>query len=226
VLQEKTIQRVGGKDNIPVDVRIIAATHRDLEQLIAEKRFREDLYYRLGSVVIKLPPLRERKEDLPALAAYFLQRFRQELKLPDASLQAPALEWLQGQPWPGNVRQLENVLRQALLASAGFPISGELLHEVLVRSSDGAAPGKARGGGLEALMEDLLAQARQGADIDVHARVFEEMERLLFARAIRLAQGNQAKVARWLKMSRQTVREKLQHFGLKTTGDETETSSS
>lgn len=224
VLQEKVIQRVGGKEEIPVDVRILAATHRDLEQLIAARQFREDLYYRLGAVVIRLPALRDRAGDIPLLAAYFLRRFRAELRLPDASLQPEALEWLQEQRWPGNVRQLENTLRQAVLASRGFPITRELAEEVLRRSTEGAAAagGGPGAGSLETLMDDLLAQARAGADLDVHAQVYEAMERELFTRAIRLAQGNQAKAARWLKMSRQTVREKLQHFGLKATSEEAE----
>jgi DNA-binding NtrC family response regulator len=136
VLQDKVIQRVGGKDNITVDVRIIAATHRDLERLMAEKVFREDLYYRLSAVVIQLPPLRDRREDIPELAEYFLRRFREELSLPDASLHAEAIPWLREQPWPGNVRQLENVLRQALLASQGYPVNRETLALVSAKGGD------------------------------------------------------------------------------------------
>ncbi|MFM1769588.1 MAG: hypothetical protein RJA22_2117 [Verrucomicrobiota bacterium] len=221
VLQEKVIQRVGGKEEIPVDVRILAATHRDLEALIASRQFREDLYYRLGSVVVRLPALRDRTGDLPLLAEYFLGRFRAELKLADASLQPEALAWLAEQRWPGNVRQLENTLRQALLASRGFPITRAVLEEVAGRSPEGGGtPAPAGAGTLETLMDELLGRAKAGAELDVHAEVFEAMERELFTRAIRLAQGNQAKAARWLKMSRQTVREKLQHFGLKAASEE------
>jgi nitrogen regulation protein NR(I) len=218
VLQDKCIQRVGGKESVPVDVRILAATHRDLEQAIQEKQFREDLYYRLTAVVIKLPPLRERAEDLPALADYFLRRFAGELNLEPAALPAEALAWLQQQRWPGNVRQLENVLREALLASRGFAISTETLQQVLskgVASAPSALTAGIPSVSLESLMDDLLQQAKAGADVDVHAKVFEAMERELFTRAIELAQGNQAKAARWLKISRQTMREKLQLFGLK-----------
>jgi DNA-binding NtrC family response regulator len=223
VLQDKVIQRVGGKENIPVDVRIIAATHRDLEQAIAAKQFREDLYYRLNAVAIKLPPLRDRAEDIPALADYFLRRFREELKLTDASLQTDAQAWLCDQRWPGNVRQFENIIRQALLASRGFPISREIVESVFAKGGDTTVIGQAEGcGALEAFMDELLAQAKAGADLDVHAKVFEAMERELFTRAIKLAQGNQAKASRWLKMSRQTVREKLQHFGLKAVSEEEE----
>ncbi len=222
VLQDKVIQRVGGKENIPVDVRIVAATHRDLEQAIAEKQFREDLFYRLTAVVIRLPPLRERREDIPALAGYFLRRFQQELKLPGAGLEPGALAWLELQSWPGNVRQLENVLRQALLASRGYPITQEILTGVAGKVGESPPAAAAKEGGLESLMDELLNQARAGAELDVHARVFAEMERQLFTRGIRLAQGNQARLARWLKMSRQTVREKLQHFGLKASTEESD----
>ncbi len=223
VLQDKVIQRVGGKENIPVDVRIVAATHRDLERAMAEKQFREDLFYRLTAVVIRLPPLRERREDIPALAGYFLRRFQQELKLPGAGLEPEALAWLELQAWPGNVRQLENILRQALLASRGYPITLEILAGVAAKGGDApVAAGVKEGGNLESLMDELLSQARAGAELDVHAQVFEEMERQLFTRGIRLAQGNQARLARWLKMSRQTVREKLQHFGLKASSEESE----
>ncbi len=219
VLQDKIIQRVGGKEDIPVDARIIAATHRDLETAIAEKQFREDLYYRLSAVVIKLPPLRDRAEDIPALAGYFLRRLCDELKLADCSLQPDAVQWLQQQRWPGNVRELANVLRQALLASSGLPINRAMLAGIAAKSSDTSALTGDSGVSLGALMDDLLAQARSGADLDVHAKVFEAMERELFTRAIKLAHGNQAQAARWLKMSRQTVREKLQHFGLKASSE-------
>lgn len=222
VLQDKCIQRVGGKETIPVDVRILAATHRDLENAIQEKQFREDLYYRLTSVVIKLPPLRERADDIPALADYFLRRVAGELHLQLVALPAESLAWLPQQRWPGNVRQLENVLREALLASRGFAISPETLEQVLGKGAASTPAASAAGtspASLESLMDNLLRQAKAGADLDVHAQVFEAMERALFTRAIELAQGNQAKAARWLKISRQTMREKLQLFGLKDAPD-------
>lgn len=214
VLQDKVIQRVGGKESISVDVRIIAATHRDLEKLIAEKQFREDLYYRLNSVVIRLPPLRERVEDLPDLAGYFTRRFSRELNLAAVPLQPEAMAWLSEQPWPGNVRQLENVIRQALLISRGFPISREHLAAIAAKSADTAA-NHAGGASIEAAIDEWLKAAMAGDSIDVHAKAFEAMERVLFRRAIELAQGNQAKASRWLNVSRQTMREKLRAFGLK-----------
>lgn len=218
VLQDKVIHRVGGKDSIPVDVRILAATHRDLEQLIAAKSFREDLYYRLSAVVIRLPALRERSEDIPHLAAYFLRRFATELKLPSAGIQPEALHWLEVQPWPGNVRQLENVLRQAALLSRGYSISQAHLESVGAKAQESSAPDAAKsptGSSIEASIDQWLKAAKSGDSLDVHALAMEAMERVLFRRAIDLAHGNQAKAARWLNVSRQTMRDKLRAFGLK-----------
>src|SRR5207244_9720266 len=102
VLQEKCIQRLGGKETIPVNVRVIAATHRDLEAAIKERLFREDLFYRLSVVIIAVPPLRQRPEDIPRLVKYFMQRYSSELDIPQSSIKADALGLLQSQPWPGN----------------------------------------------------------------------------------------------------------------------------
>ena len=215
VLQEKCIQRVGGKETISVDARIIAATHRDLEHAIGEKQFREDLFYRLSSFVIHLPPLRDRLEDVPDLVKYFLRRFARELELNSAAIHPEATTWLQQQPWPGNVRQLANVIRQALLLSRDFPISMDNLKTVLLKSTGTvAAPDQT----LATFVNEFLDAARQGTLTDAHAAVIAAVERQLFTRAIELADGNQAKAARWLNVSRQTMREKLTHFGLRTPG--------
>jgi len=222
VLQDKVIQRVGGKENIPVDVRIIAATHRDLEAAIAGKQFREDLYYRLNSVVMRLPPLRDRTEDIPDLAGYFVRRFSKELNLSASALQSEALAWLAGQSWPGNVRQLENVIRQAMLLSRSFPISLEHLEAVASKTTETPAAAAMGGQSIEASIDEWLSDAKAGAAIDVHAKAFDAMERVLFRRAIELAQGNQARAARWLNVSRQTMREKLRAFGLKEATTETD----
>ncbi|MEM0968899.1 MAG: sigma-54 dependent transcriptional regulator, partial [Verrucomicrobiota bacterium] len=117
VLQEKAIQRVGSQADIPVDVRVIAATHRDLETMIQEGDFRQDLFYRLNVVSLQIPSLRERSEDIPALIDYFLSRYGREFGIESPSIAPKAVEFLQQQDWPGNIRQLQNVLRKALLAT-------------------------------------------------------------------------------------------------------------
>ena len=209
VLQEKCIQRLGGKETIAVDVRVIAATHRDLESAIKEKLFREDLFFRLSTVVINIPPLRQRAEDIPALVRYFLHRYAAELGTETSGIQAEALEFLQSQPWPGNVRELENVVRQSLLLARGYAISLDHVRQIAIRPASAAtAPS------LAAWITELLAAAKRGETEGIHGRILEDVERELFSQAIHQAQGNQARAARWLGVSRVTMREKLQRFGL------------
>jgi len=212
VLQEKTIQRLGGKETISVDVRIIAATHRDLEVAIQDKLFREDLYYRLSVVVITLPPLRERKEDIPALAQFFIRKYGPELGVSSASVQPEAMEYLQTLPWPGNIRELENVMRQTLLLARGYPINVDHIRHAVGRPSAGAK--RQDQPPLKELVGELLNAAKRGEIQDVYSRVMQTAERELFKQAIELAQGNQAKAARWLGISRLTMREKLTNFGI------------
>jgi len=211
VLQEKFVQRLGGKETIPVDVRVLAATHRDLENAIKHKEFREDLYYRLNVVVITLPALRERKEDIPELLKYFLRKYAVELKVADPSIQAEALEVLRAQNWPGNVRELENVVRKVLLLAQGYTIHADHVREALNRSR---LPADATNQSLRNYVDELLAAAQRGECNDAHSRVLEAAEREVFSRAIALAQGNQAKAARWVGVSRLTMREKLIQFGV------------
>ncbi len=216
VLQEKYVQRLGGKEPIPIDTRVIAATHRDLEQALRAKQFREDLYYRLSVVVIAVPPLNQRAEDVPALVKFFLQRYGAEMGVPHPSIQAEAIEFLQQRPWPGNVRELENVTRQALLLAGKYTISLEHVRQALSRMGGGAAASEHS---FAAGIGEYLARAKRGEMEGVHGRVIEEVERELFGQAIQLAQGNQAKAARWLGVSRLTMREKLNHFGLHPSGN-------
>ncbi len=211
VLQDKTIQRLGGKETIPIDVRVIAATHRELETAIKEKQFREDLYYRLSMVVIQLPPLRQRAEDIPSLIKYFLHRYGSDFGVSAPSIQAEAIEFLQGQAWPGNVRQLENVVRQALLLARKYTITLDHVREVVAKLSN---PPAAQDTSLGAWISEFLMKSKRGELDRIHGRILDTVERELFAQAIHLAQGNQAKAARWLGVSRITMREKLNNFGL------------
>src|SRR5580765_3685500 len=134
VLQEKTIQRVGGKETIPIDVRIIAATHRDLEAAIHERLFREDLFYRLNGMTITLPPLSQRTEDIPDMIRYFLRRYGPEVGVASPSITPEAIAFLQSQPWPGNVRELENVVRKALLFARDYTIGVDHVKEIVTKS--------------------------------------------------------------------------------------------
>ena len=217
LLQEKSLQRLGGKENVPVDVRIVAATNRDLEAAIKEKQFREDLYYRLSVVVIHLPPLRQRKEDIPALVHYFLQKYGPELGNPAPSIHPDAIEFLETQSWPGNVRELENVMRKALLLAQSYTINPDHLRSAISQS---VGPAGIAARPIGEYVEELLSAARRGELHDAHTQALTMVERELFTRAIQLAAGNQAKAARWLGISRITMKAKLLQFGLHPSQDE------
>ena len=211
VLQEKTISRVGGRENIEVDVRVIAATHVDLEAAIAAHRFREDLFYRLNVVSLVLPALRERREDIPLLVHYFLRRHGEALHIRQPAIQPEALAYLEKQPWPGNVRQLENVLRKALLSARGFPIGLADLEKNL------AAPiraGSSSSVSWQKFVADTVEAASRDEIEDAMKVLQAKMEEEALRHAIELAEGNQAKAARWLGISLPTMREKLRHYAL------------
>ncbi len=210
VLQEKYIQRVGGNEKVPVDARVLAATHRDLETAIRERQFREDLLYRLSAVTITLPPLSERTEDIPQLVKYALLRAAAEMDVQSASIQPEAVAFFQSQAWPGNVRELENVVRQSLLLARAYPVSLDHAQQAYARTRKSAATPDQT---IATYFTDLLARAQREELVGVRSQMIEEMERELFTRAIQLAQGNQAKAARWLGVTRTTMREKLVHFG-------------
>src|SRR5262249_25695360 len=158
---------LGGKENISVDVRVIAATHRDLESAIRDKHFREDLYYRLSVVVIQLPPLRERKEDIPDLTMFFLRKYATEFDADDPAIHPDAVEFLKAQPWPGNVRELENVARKVLLLAPHYTIGVEHVRAALAKAAPVAATSEKS---LTACVDELLGSAQRGELSDAHAR--------------------------------------------------------
>ncbi len=211
VLQERVLQRLGGKETIPVDVRVLAATHRDLETAIKNKQFREDLYYRLSVVVIKLPPLRERREDIPDLVRFFMRKYAGELGVENPSIHADALDVLGAQNWQGNVRELENAVRKVLLLAQGYTINPDHIRTALTKSEPTMDAAHQT---MREYVDELLAASERGEIEDAHARLLGAAERQIFSRAIELAHGNQAKAARWLGVSRLTMRERLHQFGI------------
>jgi nitrogen regulation protein NR(I) len=211
VLQEKSLQRLGGKETIPVDVRVLAATHCDLEAAIQQKQFREDLYYRLNVMAITLPALRQRREDIPELVNYFLQKHGPELGNARPAINQEAMELLQAQAWPGNVRELENVIRKALLHAQSYTIN---LDHVQLAVNKNGPPAYSAAQPFGEYVDELLAGVRRGETADAYTRVIETAERELFTRAISQAGGNQARAARWLGISRITMKAKLVQFGL------------
>jgi DNA-binding NtrC family response regulator len=165
----------------------------------------------LSVVTLHLPPLSERAEDIPALVKFFLQRHGTDLGVETPSIQAEALGWLRTQSWPGNVRELENVVRQALLLARPFGISLEHVQQVLAKGRR-AAP--ASGQSHAAYVTELLARVQRGEEHDAFAKMVADLEPELYAQAIGLAQGNQAKAARWLGVTRLKMRETLIQLGL------------
>lgn len=211
VLQERQVQRLGGDEVIPVDVRVLAATHCDIETAIQEKEFREDLFYRLNGVTIQLPPLRERREDIPALVNHFLRRDAAALGVQFAAVENDAVALLQEQPWPGNVRELENIIRQALLMARPFPVNADHVRQALAQERK-AMPAPTPW--ISEYVATLLARVQRGEERDAYARLIADVEPELYAQAIRLAQGNQVRAAAWLGVTRLKLREKLKEFGL------------
>jgi len=199
VLQERSLERVGGTEPIAVDVRVIAATHRDLAEDVRTGRFREDLYYRLRVVEIELPPLRERREDIPALAQRFLEQVTERLGREKRPLSEACLARLARHDWPGNVRELHNAIERAAVLATGAEIEAEDLDLF----ETGAAP-SAAGPALEGLP---FSEAKK--------RVVEDFERRFLLGALRKSGGNVSRAAESIGMVRQSLQQKIRELGLR-----------
>ncbi len=211
VLQSGTFERVGGNQPIKVDVRIIAATNKPLEQAVAARQFREDLFYRLNVVRIQIPPLRERREDIRLLVNYFLRKFAKEQKRAPRSIAPAALKLLQKYHWPGNVRELENVLRRALVMAKGEAIlPADLPSEVTgAASSLPSAPA-----GEHADIGTVARQLFQWAKRDPKLKVIPAVERELVIQALKETEGNQVHAAKLLGITRATLRKRIEKFAI------------
>ena len=214
LLQEKSIERLGGRDPIPVDVRIIAATNRDLEAALAAGKFREDLYYRLKVVTIWLPPLKERPEDLTLLAEYFLARFAREMGLDNPGMDAPAKALLRNHQWPGNVRELANAMQKALIFSRGYPIHPEDLTLAMGVGNQGRGL-EGEQGADEVIRQWLRRSLVAGDGKDLFDTVMDRFARLLISEALDLTNGNRSRAARLLGISRPTLLSKIDKYRLK-----------
>ncbi len=219
-LQEQRFERVGGNQPITTRVRVLAATNQNLEQLIAAGRFRSDLYYRLKVVTIHVPPLRERKEDIPELAHHFLFRYAREAGRDVRGFAPDALDRLQGYDWPGNVRQLQNCVQAAVYQTTGHTL---LPHELPGLAATVGAPPVPDAGAFD-LIGTIETMLREGAN-EVHSRVLALVERELLTRALRHTRGHQAQASDVLGINRTTLRHKLRELGItldKVVGDRTE----
>ncbi|MFT5467562.1 MAG: nitrogen regulation protein NR(I) [Verrucomicrobiales bacterium] len=213
VLQERVINRVGGRDEIPVDVRIITATHRNLEAAVRNGDFRQDLYYRLNAALLKIPPLRGREEDIKLLAGYFIERYCTEYEIDKPPVEVEALELLMEHDWPGNVRELENIIRKALLKCRGYPVSRSDIESLLVSSSAPVGDGSSENPFSEKVAQ-VLKQAKSGEVSGAYGLLLQDFEREVFSQAIQLAHGHQTNAAKWLGISRITLRDKLDRYEL------------
>jgi two-component system nitrogen regulation response regulator GlnG len=214
VLQDGQFERVGGNETIKTDVRVIAATNRDLGRLIEAGRFRQDLYYRLNVYTIQLPPLRERPDDLPLLVDHFLRRFGRELGKEVQGIAPEALAALRGYSWPGNVRELQSVLKQAILQATGPVLVPEFL-PAPVRAGDRTVPAPALTDQPDLAPLTLFIQQRlQAGSTDLHAEFHALTERHLLVELLRHTGGNQSQAARILGINRATLRSKLAALGI------------
>jgi DNA-binding NtrC family response regulator len=208
LLQERTFERVGGNESICVNVRVIASTHRDLKA--AESKFRADLYYRLSAFIIHLAPLRDRLEDLPVLVQHFLSLFSREMGRDVREIAPDALERLLAHPWPGNIRELQNVLRQALLKANGSVLLSSFLPELSIAPPDAATR---QSFDLAAFIRERLAPTTDNLLDQTH----REVDRLLLTLALEYTRGNYTEGAKLLGISRQTMRMRLRALGLQLT---------
>ena len=206
VLQEQTFERVGGSETIHTNVRVIASTHRDLKTRSADNAFRADLYYRLGVFTIHLPPLRDRREDVPVLVRHYVNQFSRELGREITYVAPEAMARLEAYAWPGNVRELQSVIRQALLHASGTVLLPAFLPELdqPVTTSRSNELDLAR-----FIRERLVPGA-----VDISGETHREVDRLLFSLTLDFTRGNHRDAAKMLGISRQTLRVRMRAFGM------------
>jgi nitrogen regulation protein NR(I) len=204
VLQDGKFQRLGGTETIETDVRIIAATNKDIEDMVKNNTFREDLYYRINVVTINVPPLRERKEDIKELVHYFIQKYNKKLGKTIKGITADALKKLEGHHWPGNVRELENVIQKAMVFCNSDYLSMEccegLRTQNLLRSSCVS---------LEEVIQNVVELAFKDGCQERFQDIVSTLEKSMVKRAMELTKGNQVHAAKLLGISRNTLRKKL-----------------
>jgi DNA-binding NtrC family response regulator len=209
VLQEGEFERVGESRTIHVDTRVVAATNQFLEDEIEAGRFRDDLYYRLNVVPIHLPPLRDRREDIPALSRFFLEKKSEENRRDAPELTPEVIRILMAHDWPGNVRELENWMERGVVFSNGRPLTPEML-ATPGRGERRVRPAHARGGDLSALIQNLVRLGIQTLpETTLHTRIVDTVERELIEQVMHMCDGVQVKAAHKLGINRNTLHKKL-----------------
>jgi DNA-binding NtrC family response regulator len=208
VLQEGTFERLGSNKVIKVNVRIISATNKNLENAIAAKTFREDLYYRLKVITITMPPIRVHPEDIPLLTNYFLSRHCQEMKKPQVTVPPETMEALVKYSWPGNVRELENLLKRALLLSKNNVITPDLVQSEISAATTETIHVKQPGSSV------LIPDNPDAFEGTLFKHVIEQVEKEVIEKALMHCKGNQVKTAKLLGISRAMLIERIEKYGL------------
>ena len=223
VLQEREYSRVGGREVLKANVRILAATNQELERAVKEKRFREDLYFRLKVIPIYLPPLRERKGDIPQLVSYFIDKTNREMGTRISGVSPEALKLLEERSWPGNVRELENTLIRAAVLSPGSVLFPK---DFTLQSPQGGGPPEVDNLSLEEIIHrklDDYFQRTKGVDVDnLYSLVIERVERPLIELTLRKTRGNQIRAAEILGINRNTLRKKILDLHINVKKDDAE----
>ena len=211
-LQERSFERVGGHELIRMDVRVMAATHRDLDAMMKDGRFREDLFYRLNVVTLSLPALRDRRGDIPLLAEHFLAKYAESLG--ERVISAEAMDRLMGYDWPGNVRELENVVQRAMVMAS----TGAILPEHLPIGPVSTAAAVGTDASLEDVIERKMHECVRGlrghAAANLHGLMVGLVEKPLLRAVMRETKGNQVRAAQLLGINRNTLRKKLKEHGI------------
>ena len=215
VLQDQKFERVGGNQTIATDVRIIAATHRNLEEAVARGQFRADLFYRLSVFTLRLPALRVRGADLRALTMHFVRRFNAELGKAVSEIQPEVHELLERYPWPGNIRELQSVIRQGLLLAKGPMLTTEVLPEAIRSVQQPASAGPAVTPTEAEDWDRFLAERLNSGAKDLYAEWSRITDRYLLERVLAHTAGNLSRASEILGINRRTLREKLQSLNLR-----------
>lgn len=216
LLQENAIERLGGKEPIDVDVRIIAATNRDLETAVTEGTFREDLYYRLRVVTITMPPLRERKEDIETLITYLLVRLSKEMSISSPGIAKETIEKITNYDWPGNIRELSNTLKKTLIFNRGAPIQPEdISFTNVIGARESQEPASIEN--VQAWIRSVLQRGEQEKAYDY---CLDHVTALLIREALDLTRGNRSHAARLLGVSRPTLHAKIEKYNIHRDSDQ------
>ena len=222
VIQEKEVEPVGSNKSIKIDVRIIAATNRNLKSMIKESKFREDLYYRLNVIEITLPPLRDRKSDIPVLANFFIEKFAKELGISGKQLNEESLSFLQSHNFPGNIRELENAIRRTMIMSHHSTLTPEDFYDIINPDNINSSKPSDKRNNDSTPFEDIIRQRiknylekiKDTNLTDVYKTIIGTTEKIVIEEILILSKNNQIKAANLLGINRNTLRKKIKEFNI------------